>query len=252
MRNIIAVALWLWSVAVCAQSSVAGSRIALKVYPLAPEIALPGGAVNGALSVAPVFATGSLTRVRAVLGQAGDAMPGVGLNKPGIRAADEYAESLLDVDPQALPPPSQLNKGGCWFSNTRGLANIVVTSQAGDALPSSPAFDITVVCLHPSTVRLLPQQAGQGVRSWSAALVRLAGAEPLPIGLLAEVLPRSVPLADSQFTTQASGDGLHRRTLNLRLVAYAGSEFERRYPRRGGDIVARDIALQIHSSPRAR
>lgn len=75
--------------------------------------------------------------------------------------------------------------------------------------------------------------------------------EPLPIGLIADVVPQSIPIVDSQFQTQASGDGLHRVAISMRIRAYYGDEFQREQPRHGGRIAVRDVGLLIHSAPLA-
>lgn len=174
--------------------------------------------------------------------------PATGVDIPGLRHGDEYSDALVDYDPQAEQQPEPSNSGGCWVNNLQRLSHIEVASRSGEAWPSSMPVEVNIVCVQASTVQLIPMQSGREVRVWSAALVKDSSIEPYPVEIMPELVPGYSALIDSQFPTQAQGDALHRLKVEIRVVVYAGNEFQREYPRRGGDIDVRDIALQIKST----
>lgn len=222
----------------------------LKVYPAAPELSVPAGGDAGVLGVElPAGSVGRLAvPYQSLSNLLGRLPPAVGVDIPGIRRADEYDDTLVDYDLQAEQQPELTNGGGCWVSNLQSLSRIEVATRSGEAWPSSLPVAVNIVCMQASRVQLVPMQGGREVRAWSAALAKDPSLAPLLIEIMPELVPGYGALADNQFQTQAQGDALHRLKLAIRVVAYAGNEFQREYPRRGGDIDARDIALQIKST----
>lgn len=256
MRRIaIAFAMQWISFSVFGLGAVLDGEIPLRIYPTAPaavDATSRGGAgdyASSARDTVQVLSTPTDPRLTLMTDLLRQLPPGAGLDLPGITLADEYGDELVDYDPQSEKPPKLLNPGGCWVNNLQELTRIQVFSGAVETLPSSSNISLRITCTQASKVRLIPQQAGQEVRVWSASLVGGAPVQRTGIEIIAEEMSNYRPLVDGQFQTIAKGDGLHRVNIDFRVVAYEGSELAPRYPKQGGEIAVQDISLEIRSSP---
>jgi len=206
---------------------------------------------NGALHAtgsAALAERGDTVVVTPVLQLLEELPTGAGLDIPGISLADEYSENLVDYDPESRPPRRAVG-GQCWVANPGELMQIRINSPDVDALPTSPAISVRVVCSEPSRIRLVPQQHGRDVRDWRASLLPQAGGK----GTLVSIGPRSlgsgVSLGDAEYFTVENGDALHRVEIDWQALVYEGPANNPQYPRRGGKIAAEGISLQIVARP---